>query len=441
MRILSITAGAAGMYCGSCLGDNALARELMAQGHQVTLLPLYTPTRTDEPNVSYPRVFFGGISVYLEQRLPYFRKAHRILDRLWDSPRLLRALSGGWVRTDPGLLGALTVSVLRGEDGFQRKEFLKFIEWLSHEETPDVVSLPNSLLIGLAAPIRKALSRPVVCMLQGEDLFLDGLQKPYKEQAMTLIRAGFDSVDAIVAVSRHHAEFMAEYFGITRERIQAAPLGINLKDFDPTPRPRTGSFTVGYFARVAPEKGLHVLAEVYRKMRRDLGLPVSRLEAAGYIARDHQDYLASIRRKMQDWGLGDEFHYRGVLDRQEKIAFLKNLDVLCVPGTTAEPKGVYLLEAMASGVPVVEPRRGSFIEIIEKTGGGLLVSADDPAALAEGIMSLWRNPTLADELRRKGAEGVREHYSISLTASRMVSIYQSLLAPAAQPATAGELAR
>ncbi|MBI1983062.1 MAG: glycosyltransferase family 1 protein, partial [Acidobacteria bacterium] len=162
MKILYITAGAADMYCGSCLADNALARELMAQGHEVTLLPLYTPTRTDEPNVSQQRVFFGGISVYLEQRLPLFRKSPWFLDRLWDSPSVIKAASSRWVRTDPRLLGELTVSVLRGEDGFQRKEILKLLHWLSREAPPEFVNLPNSLLIGLARPIKKSLNRPVV---------------------------------------------------------------------------------------------------------------------------------------------------------------------------------------------------------------------------------------------------------------------------------------
>ena len=77
------------MYCGSCLRDNALATELIARGHDVTLLPVYTPTRTDEQNVSDEKVFFGGISVYLEQYVPAFRNSPRWLDRLWDSKLML----------------------------------------------------------------------------------------------------------------------------------------------------------------------------------------------------------------------------------------------------------------------------------------------------------------------------------------------------------------
>src|SRR5713101_1856445 len=112
MKILSITAGAANMYCGSCLRDNALAAELMAQGHDITLVPLYTPTLTDEANVSQERVFFGGISVYLEQHSAFFRNTPKFLDRLWDSRLALKAASHSSIPTSPRLLGEFTVSML-----------------------------------------------------------------------------------------------------------------------------------------------------------------------------------------------------------------------------------------------------------------------------------------------------------------------------------------
>ena len=161
MRILSITAGAAGMYCGSCLRDNALAVELLARGHDVTLLPLYTPTNPDEHNVSRERVLFGGISIYLQHYLPFFRKTPRFLDRLWDSPAVIRTFAGRSLSTDPKLLGDLTVSMLEGESGVLRKELDKLREWLADEPVPDVINLPNSLLISLAKPLRDALDRPI----------------------------------------------------------------------------------------------------------------------------------------------------------------------------------------------------------------------------------------------------------------------------------------
>ncbi len=173
------------MYCGSCLRDNALAAELIARGHDVTLLPIYTPTLTDEPNVSNGKVFFGGISVYLEQYVPLFRKSPRWLDRLWDSKPMLQFASRRSISTSPKMLGEMTVSMLKGEDGFQQKEVAKLLEWAKHEAPPDLVSLPYSLLLGLAKPIKEALGRPVCCTLQGEDLFLEGLQEPYRSEAMS----------------------------------------------------------------------------------------------------------------------------------------------------------------------------------------------------------------------------------------------------------------
>src|ERR687888_1373208 len=189
MKILSITAGAAGMYCGSCSRDNGLAVELMARAHEVPLLPLYTPTNPDEPNVSRDRVLFGGISIYLQQHVPLFRRTPRWLDRLWDSPGVIRAFASRSIATDPKLLGDLTVSMLEGDRGVLRKEFDKLLEWLATEPVPDVVNLPNSLLISLARPLRDALHAPICCTLQGEDLFLDGLVEPYRSKAIELIRA------------------------------------------------------------------------------------------------------------------------------------------------------------------------------------------------------------------------------------------------------------
>jgi len=426
MRILALTAGAANMYCGSCLRDNALAAELMAQGHDVTLMPLYTPTLTDEVNVSSKRVLFGGISVYLEQHLAPFRFTPAWLDRLWDSLPALKAASRRSIAVSPRHLGELTISMLRGEHGAQRKEFQKLVDWLRTQPKPDVVTIPNSLLISLARPIKDALGCPVVCTLQGEDLFLEGLGEPWRTQALDLIRAQVDSVDAFVAVSEYYAEFMARYVGIPESKMHVVPIGINMKGYDTGFRFRTNCFTVGYFARIVPEKGLHVLAEAYRKLRRETEFSGATLEAAGYLAPEYRSYLHGIEQEMKKAGIGDEFRYRGVLDRVHKVDFLRSLSLLSVPGPYAEPKGIFVLEAMANEVPVVQPRHGAFPEIIAKTGGGILVEPNNVDSLAEGILSLWRDQARADELGRRGAQGVREHHGVALMAQRAVETYSKL---------------
>jgi glycosyltransferase involved in cell wall biosynthesis len=414
------------MYCGSCLRDNAMATELMKRGHDVLLLPVYTPTLTDEPNVSNDHVVLGGISAYLEQYVPLFRKTPRWLDRLWDSKTALNLATRRSLSTNPKTLGEMTVSVLKGEGGFQRKEIDKFIDWVKDEAPPDVVNLPYTLLLGLAGPIKQVLNAPILCTLQGEDLFLDNLQEPYRKQSLDLIRDHLQHVDQFLSVSDYYAEFMPGYLGIPREKIRVVPIGINPEGFELREADRSGPFTVGFFGRIAPEKGLHVLAEAYRIMRQSGDLPEARLEAAGYMAPDAKHYLEEIQKRLHDAGLAGEFHYRGAVERAEKIAFLRSLDVMSMPATYDEPKGVSLLEAMACGVPLVQPRRGSFTEIIEKTGGGLLVQPDDPQSLAEGILKIARDPSLAQELSANAFGGVREHYTAAHMADKVLEAYSDL---------------
>lgn len=422
------------MYCGSCLRDNALASELMKQGHEVTLQPLYTPPLTDEPSVSSEKVFFGGISVYLEQHSAIFRHTPRWLDKLWDSGFALRAASKRSIPVDPDSLCELTLSILKGEHGHQRKEIAKFIDWLKAEPKPphgfEIVDMQNSMLIGLAKPIKEATGLPVCCTLQGEDLFLDGMREPYHSQAIELIRQQAEYVDAFIAVSAYYADFMASYLGIPRSKIHVVPLGINLKDYEAQP-PRksrtTEPFTIGYFARVAPEKGLHVLTEAYRLLRQRDDFPPAKLEAAGYIAPEHKPYLQEIETKLGDAGLASEFHYHGAVERDAKLQFFQNVDVLSVPTTYAEAKGLSVIEAMASGVPVIQPRHGSFTEIIERTQGGLLFEPNDAAGLADAIYSLWKNTEMADDLGQRGATAVREHYGVKLMAERALEVYSHLI--------------
>ena len=431
MRILSLTAGAATMYCGSCMRDNALAAELIRQGHDVTLLPFYTPTLTDEENVSrQEQVFFGGISVYLEQHMPWFRSG-RLLDALVDAPGVIKAFTSGSIAVDPKQLGDMTVSTLKGRDGHQRKEIDKLIEFVVADPPPDVVNIPYTLLISLAAPLKQALKRPIVMTLQGEDLFLDALPEPYRAEALELVRSQVAHVDVFVAVSEYYARFMRDYLRIPESKIRVATLGVNTTDLTPrSPIPNPGSaqwsapFTIGYFARVAPEKGLHNLADAYRILRTEKGLPPSRLLVAGYLPPEHKPYLEDIAERLRIAGLGDEFVYRGTVDRAKKVRFFHEIDVLSVPSPYREPKGLYLLEAMACGVPAVQPDHGAFPEIIARTGGGVLAKTEHGRDVADAIFELWKDPARAAALGRAGADGVRRHYTVQHMAAGVLKAYQ-----------------
>jgi glycosyltransferase involved in cell wall biosynthesis len=185
-------------------------------------------------------------------------------------------------------------------------------------------------------------------------------------------------VDHFLPVSDYCAEFMTGYLRIPEGKASVVPLGINMEGYTRKPDTTDGEFRIGYFARVAPEKGLHVLADAYIRFRQRNRESKASLEAAGYVSPAHTPYLEGVREKVKNAGLADEFTYRGVVDREGKLAFLRSLDLLSVPATYDEPKGMFLLEAMACGVPVVQPRRGAFTEVVEKTGGGVLVEPDNP---------------------------------------------------------------
>jgi glycosyltransferase involved in cell wall biosynthesis len=426
MRCLYLTAGAAEMYCGSCLRDNALAAALLARGHDVLLTPVYTPTTTDEPNVSGSRVFFGGVSVYLEQHFPMFRSSPAVFDRIWDSTAVLRLASKRQIKIDPARLGEMTVSMLRGMDGFQRKEIVKMLAWLETQPRFDVINLPFVLLIGLARPFRQRLEAPIACTLQGDDLFLENLREPWKSQSLDLIRRALDDVDVFIAVSEYYVEFMTRYLGIPRSRLRVVPIGINMSGHQPRPARRTPPYTVGYFARVAPEKGLHVLVEAYARLRARPGVPKTKLLAAGYLLNEHRAYLSGIEARVRGLGFADEFRYAGAPDRAGKIALYSEMDVFSAPATYDEPKGFTLIEAMANGIPIVQPRRGAFTEIVERAGGGLLVAPDDPEALADGLFALLTDRDRAAALGNAGAEGVRRDFTSDRMAETAERVYEEL---------------
>ena len=242
-----------------------------------------------------------------------------------------------------------------------------------------------------------------------------------------MIRRQVRDVDVFVAVSEYYTDYMATYLDIPRDRIRTVPLGINVKDFCGRAALARDPFTIGYFARVAPEKGLHNLAEAYRLLRKERGLPASRLVAAGYLGADHRSYLEGIERQLASWGLGQEFQFFGTVDRNEKARFLHSLDVFSVPSGYHEPKGLYLLEAMACGVPVVEPAHGAFPEMLRSTDGGLLAKSEHPGDIADALMAVWRDPAGAVAMGARGAEGVRRTYTIGHMTEHMIEVYRELI--------------
>ena len=431
--------------------DNTLARALLAQGHDVQLIPLYTPIRTDEENVSADRIFYGGINMYLQQKLRFFRALPKWLDRWLDQPWLINWASGRSVKIDPTQVADLALSILRGSEGFQRKEVERLADWLTGELKPDVIIFSNILTAGCIPEIERRMRVPVVVTLQGDDIFLRGLPEPHRTEALKQIGRLAHSINGFIANSRYYADAMADYLRLDRAKIAIVPLGIDTRDFE-TSADRgsriaepdaSGSSsalrashsalnsrppTIGYLARLAPEKGVDLLADAFVRLRQMPGMQSARLRIAGWLGGQNRAYVDDVFNRLRRSGLAEAFEYVGEVDRKGKLDFLASLDVLSVPTTYQEPKGLFVLEALAAGVPVVQPDHGAFPEMLAATEGGLLHRPEDAQHLAERLHEVLTNARLRQQLAQTGRARVHATCNAATMAARTVEVLRAAIA-------------
>jgi glycosyltransferase involved in cell wall biosynthesis len=429
MNIAILAAGAGDMICGSCLRDNAMASALTRLGHKVSLVPLYTPLRTDAEDVSLREVYYGGINVYLQHVTGLFRYTPRALDWIFDRPWLLKAAGNWGAQTPPNKVADLTAGIIEGIDGPERKELRRLIEFLK-EFQPEMVSLPNLMFIGAARAIRQQIDVPVVCELTGEDIFLDAMAEPNRARLRELIRQRAAGVTKFVAATQYYADRMAEYLEIPRDDIAVVPTGVGTDLLHPI-KDRVNASSrapvIGYLARICPEKGLQRLVDAMLLLRQKAEFASARLLVAGYLGARDRKWFEELNRRIEGTVLRGAFTYLGEVDRFEKIEMLDSIDVLSVPTVYPEAKGIYVLEALARGVPVVQPAHGSFPELISQTGGGVLVPPGDAQALASAIAELLGDPRRRLELGQAGRAAVELNLTEEQMANRMLAVYQALL--------------
>ena len=429
MRIVQITPGSGGgFYCENCLRDVTLVAAMRKLGHDVIMVPLYLPVQIGTTDVvAEAPIFFGGVNVYLQQKSALFRKTPRWVDRLFDSPRLL-----GWIGRKAGMtgardLGTTTISMLQGEQGRQIKELDRFLAWLAVEgNRAGVICLSNALLVGLAKRIKGELGVPVVCLLQDEAGFLDGLARTYSEQAWKVLSRRAGDVDAFIAVSKYYADFMRQRLALDPDRVHVGYVGISLEGYK-TRRSEPETPTVGFLSQMCSEKGLDTLIETFIVLKKNDRLKDVRLRIAGGHSAADRPFLKRIRRRIDACGLSRDVDWLESFEPNAKQAFLSSLSLLSVPEKQPAAYGLYVLEALAAGVPVVQPRSGVFPELIEMTGGGLLYEPNDAGELARALERLLLDPDHARDLGRKGREAVFEKFDVEKTARRMVRIYEGII--------------
>ncbi|MES2705313.1 MAG: glycosyltransferase family 4 protein [Verrucomicrobiota bacterium] len=419
MKIVHLTPGTGNFHCGSCLRDNHLVKALRRMGHDVVMVPLYLPLVTDHEAASGPLpVFAGGINLYLQQKFPIFRRIPRWLHRWLDSPPLLKLAASMASMTSARELGEMTVGSLRGLDGRQADEWQRLIDWIGTEGKPDLVSLSNGLLNGLAPGIRRDLGVPVVCSLQGEDSFLDTLPEPWKSNAWDAFRDNNADVALYIATSDYYRGIMRDRLRLPEEKIITVRNGMDFTGFLPAAAPPEEP-VIGFLARLCYGKGLKTLVDAFLLLAPRL--PSARLALAGTTTKADEAFISQMKNALTAAGLTDRVTWRENLDFDQKIQHLQSLSVLSVPATYGEAFGLYIIEAHACGIPVVEPDHAGPGELVRATGGGVLCPPDNPAALADALESLLRDEPRRQALAAAGRESVLRDF----TADRMARDFEA----------------
>jgi glycosyltransferase involved in cell wall biosynthesis len=429
VKIANIVPGFGGtFYCGNCLRDSGFVKSLKAAGHEAVTVPVYLPLTAKECTTDREiPVFYGAVNIYLKQNFRLFRNMPAWLERFFNSAPLLKYAAKKAGSTRASGLEDMTISMLLGRDGNQKEELQQLTDYLKHHEKPDVVHLSNALLIGIAAQIREELGIPVVSSLQDEDVWIDPMDEINREKLWSLMSEKARDVDAFVAVSGYFAGVMKQNMNIPDEKLHIVHIGVEPGSYKINV-PALSPPVIGYLSRLNHENGLEIVVDAFIRLKSDIRLKNAKLRLSGGMTGDDKSFVKKQIKKLkksnflQDVEFVDDF-YGDALDN-----FFAGLSVLTVPVLKGEAFGLYQLEAMASGIPVVQPALGAFPEVVEVTGGGAIFHPNTPEALATKLAEVLSQPEKLKQMSFSGRKAIEEKFNNKILTENMVKIYEKVVA-------------
>jgi len=323
-------------------------------------------------------------------------------------------------------LEEMTISMLKGEQGNQADELEHMVEWIKKELEPDVIYLANVLLIGLAHRIKKSIRVPIVCGLEDEDIWLEDMDEHSRNRIWQIISERAVDVDTFVPVSDYYRQQMIEKIQIPAERFQTIHIGIDTSGFEAKTE-FTSPHIIGYLSRLMEPLGLGILVEAFILLKKKYRHHELMLHVTGGMTGDDIDFLGKMKNRLKEADCLDDVVIVENYDRKNRIKFLKELTLLSVPMIHGEAFGLFQLEAMASGVPIVQPRVGAFPEVIEMTGGGVVYNPNNPDQLAETISTLLSDPQKLSALSRAGRTSVLNQFNNTKMANRLIEVYEMVV--------------
>lgn len=428
MNIVQIIPGSGGsFYCGNCLRDSKYVVALREQGHEVIKIPMYLPIFSDEHDLNEIPVFYGAVSIYLKQLYPFLRKCPEWMDRLLNSKPLLKMAASKAGSTNAKGLEEMTVSMLLGEDGQQHDELERLIDWIEENCKPDIVHISNALLLGLAHRIKERLKVPIVCSLQDEDVWVDAMQPSFQAKIWKLMSEKAKDVDLFIAVSKFFSEVMQQRMNIPVEKIHGLYLGVDPFDYEFI-LPQKKDRNIGFISRMCHENGLDILVDAFILLKKRTGFDDVKLIMTGGFTGSDEKYIKAIRKKLSKEDLDKETEFAEDFEGEGRLDFFDKVSVIAVPVRNGEAFGMYLLEAMASGVPVVQPALGAFPEIINLSGGGIVYEPNTPETLCDALAGLLSDHKKLNTLSLNARKGVEANFNINDHAKEMIGVYKILLA-------------
>ncbi len=428
MRILHLVPGSGGtFYCQNCVRDRALVRALRRAGHDVVMVPLYLPMFGEEGSVGAKApIFFGGVNMYLREKVPLLRRMPQWMDRLLDAPWVLRQAAAREQSTNAADLGPMTLSMLRGRRGNQQKEFDRFLAWLAGQDKPDIIHVSNALLLGFAPEIRNITDVPIVCSLQDEEPWVNAMHPPYDRRCWEAISENAKCVSRFISTSAWYAGRMITRMNLPPDRVAVVFPGIETDNLPPA-EPGFDPPVIGFLERLSRGQGLGLLVDAFIALKRQPQFGNLRLRATGGCTPADRRFRDEIHAKLRGEGMDGAVEFLEEFQLAQRGEFLRSLSVLSVPVPGGEAFGLQLLEAMAQGVPVVQPAEGSYREIINATGGGVLYDPKTPDGLANALQSLLENPGEALRLGRRGREAIRTQFNMDRVVREMTGVYTAAL--------------
>ncbi len=428
MKIVHIIPGSGGtFYCQNCMRDNELIKTLKELGNDVIMVPLYLPLSVETTGIMGDTpVFFGAINIYLKEILPFYRKAPMWLERILDSTPLLKMAAKKAGSTRASGLEEMTLSMLDGEKGRQATELDHLIEFLKKEIKPDVVHLSNALLLGMAKRLKNDLNIPVVCSLQDENEWIDPMRENYRDQVWNKMSERSEDVDMFIAASHYFAEKSQEQMKIPADKIQVVYGGIDLERYKQSPL-NFDPPVIGYLCRMSEYFGLGIIVDAFIRLKKDPKYKNVQLYLMGGYTGDDKLFVKKMLKNLKANKILNDVTVFDSFDLENRLEFLSSLSLLSVPVPGGEAFGAYQVEALATGVPIVQPNVGGYPEFIEATGGGIIYEPNDPEHLARAISSLLDDPERVRTMGKQGREIVFEKYSMNNMATNILDVYNKVV--------------